>query len=396
MKTGKKICIYVGPSGNQYIAVEGAHVNLLVHYSRLAMEQLSTNGGTRLYIANGEKELVTWIYKFMLSGEKEPIDKSLNTFDVPELCNLYAHCMAMGVPSLQEKLDPHIKQLISTQRLELAALPYIAAAAPSLCVPMAAILAKKIIDSVGAVGLTDFSCIDMIYQIKDMDTVIDDAVKKELEHRANKSKRWYGRPELKNSVEWMQRYYSRRHSDSSPKIKSVLRADATAVQNTTKPTNIKDLKNGIMKLVKTSLPKTRTCFNCGQVGHIAKNCAAPRNGHDIPNDIVEAVTDVKTDSKNTTTPPVRDTRTCYNCQGVGHISRYCPARRGGNHIHSEIKTPAISDATATHDNPFNGTKNRQRRRKTVRSRNPPLIEVTGNGKLNGITTCDQEVRRGQV
>lgn len=49
----------------------------------------------------------------------------------------------------------------------------------------------------------------------------------------------------------------------------------------------------------SAAPETRTCRNCGEVGHIAKACTQPKKP---------------------------DTRECRVCGEVGHIARNCPQK----------------------------------------------------------------------
>lgn len=53
----------------------------------------------------------------------------------------------------------------------------------------------------------------------------------------------------------------------------------------------------------------RACRNCGQEGHIAKDCDQPRN---------------------------MDSVTCRNCEKTGHFSKECPEPRG-----CKFKVPKI-------------------------------------------------------
>ena len=61
---------------------------------------------------------------------------------------------------------------------------------------------------------------------------------------------------------------------------------------------------------------TRVCYNCGEVGHISRDCPIPHNpGYDDGSFGGVAAT-------------AADSRTCYNCGEVGHISRDCPNDNG--------------------------------------------------------------------
>ena len=56
---------------------------------------------------------------------------------------------------------------------------------------------------------------------------------------------------------------------------------------------------------------TRKCFNCGEPGHMAKDCSRNRGGNQ---------------GGHQRGP---DTRTCYNCNERGHVARDCPRNQGG-------------------------------------------------------------------
>lgn len=60
-----------------------------------------------------------------------------------------------------------------------------------------------------------------------------------------------------------------------------------------------------MSEVRFQGPVGRGCFRCGQVGHVARDCAV---GGGV---------------QGRGRQEVRDERSCYRCGGVGHVARRC-------------------------------------------------------------------------
>ena len=73
-----------------------------------------------------------------------------------------------------------------------------------------------------------------------------------------------------------------------------------------------DLSGATGEAAPRRAPRTesRSCYNCGESGHISRNCPTGGAGGEFGG---------------------ADTRTCFVCSGVGHIARDCPnqAQEGG-------------------------------------------------------------------
>lgn len=87
------------------IGLEAASKNLLAHYSLYAKKMLVIEGARTLQIKNGSKPAITWIYKYMCSGEADGEgQETLESFAFPQLMSLYTYCAIMKYQSLMDRI----------------------------------------------------------------------------------------------------------------------------------------------------------------------------------------------------------------------------------------------------------------------------------------------------
>ncbi|KAF2502704.1 hypothetical protein BU16DRAFT_533031 [Lophium mytilinum] len=121
LKTGQKVSIVVGDPGNQYIAIEAAYAKVLSHYSQYMKQVLATDHSPRLIIPRGDKNVLLFIYRWMLAGEQNSNARNALKFEdlrLPDLIALYYHCVFLEYHSLKEKtcarLEWKLKSVIPT------------------------------------------------------------------------------------------------------------------------------------------------------------------------------------------------------------------------------------------------------------------------------------------
>jgi hypothetical protein len=106
LKSGRQVSIVVGEPENQYIAIESAYVKVLAHYSQYWKTTLESDSSTRLVIPRGDKNVLLFIYRWMLAGGQNTNTKGALKFEdlrLPDLIALYYHCAFLEYHSLKEK-----------------------------------------------------------------------------------------------------------------------------------------------------------------------------------------------------------------------------------------------------------------------------------------------------
>ncbi|KAF2805019.1 uncharacterized protein BDZ99DRAFT_501914 [Mytilinidion resinicola] len=138
LKTGRKVSVVVGDPGNQYIAIEAAYVKVLSHYSHYLKQALASDHSSRLFIPCGDKNVLLFIYRWMLAGEQNSNAKNALKFEdlrLPDLITLYYHCVFLEYHSLREKtcarLEWKLKSVIPTIEQLSVILAYTPAVAES-------------------------------------------------------------------------------------------------------------------------------------------------------------------------------------------------------------------------------------------------------------------------
>lgn len=121
LKSGRTVNIYLGTPGDEYIIIESAFVSLLCHYSGYCTKVLGSDGTTRLAIPLRDRNIILFIYRWMLAGEQNSPIKGALPFEalkLPDLISLYRHCIFLDYGSLMEKttdrLEFKLKQVFPT------------------------------------------------------------------------------------------------------------------------------------------------------------------------------------------------------------------------------------------------------------------------------------------
>lgn len=512
--------MFVGPKGDGFIGIEGAYVNLLHHHWGFAKKHLA-NGTSALFIEDGVKPIVQWIYSYMLGGEKDTDCQSkLDDLSIPQLIDLYDHATYLEYQSLADRVIGYLRSRFRQVLPNVNSIQRINLVIPSLT----DYVIKLIADVMTKPLVFDYTAY-MTHAEEDADfrIALEESIHQTLDHRVILSEKYYNGPNPNRYLRESNDYYlkvaaqrsvaepnvnengdimdakkprkprrSRKAKRAPPQtenngippkpvVKLPIAADtkkptsasaeegplerkprqkrrlrkptkntvetasvdaSQAAEPTTSPADQPEAKKqnrkekfksrqncfrcgekghiardcsvtldeGIAPSMNTDgtairagesvttkeVSKKRTrrlpvCFNCSETGHTARNCTVDQGLATIPEENAaktgEADTGIKDESKNGTRPPP----VCYNCNEEGHIARNCRYPREfsrQNHFNENLT-----------DNPDPNVgrgrnKNRRRARVDRYMDYVQAIPVIHNGE--GITTCDREVRLGEV
>ncbi|KAF2275519.1 uncharacterized protein EI97DRAFT_77440 [Westerdykella ornata] len=369
LKTGPRVNILVGPQDDQYIAVEGAYANVLSHYSELAKRTLSGYGVTRLWIPNASKSMISWIYRYMLAGEKDPPDAKFEQHDLASLVSLWCHAKALDYKELTEKTFKRLRHVISTVGVfDVGVVQQVLSTISEL---RGAIVDAVVYDLTNWVGACDYGYVHQIYHLEGMTALIDAAMEKELRRLVERSEWYYGQPHIKRQIEWMVRHRSNQLKAQNHLGKPIsgvptMREDVHRIKNTAvrrpkqndmpaihgvpgmaRTQSGKIPSAGVVSTSKTVNKTTRqakACFNCGSFEHLVRRCnvasaVAADKPAKLSTDHHTAIPPT-TESKNRgatklaemieiTLSQMRSTKSeprpkaCYTCGSLEHLARRC-------------------------------------------------------------------------
>jgi len=107
----------VGRPSAPYIAVESASRDVLAHFSPYAYRSLCIKYKPSLLIAYGDKNVVQFIYRWMLAGGNDsdkPKAMKFNNLHLPDLISLYQHCVVLEYEDLAERAAWRMKEKLKT------------------------------------------------------------------------------------------------------------------------------------------------------------------------------------------------------------------------------------------------------------------------------------------
>jgi hypothetical protein len=432
LKKGPRANVVIGPEGNHYIALEGASVNLLAHFSPTARNLLLESRGTVLIIPDGDKKAVLWIYKYLQAGEQDPT--GLDAFDAltsDTLIHIHTHCAFLEYQPLMQRTEGRLKGKFYGALPSVEEIKAYQKSIPALYKFAIRCLANEMV--------MPWTCNYTTYYAlaatnKAFAEDMGKAVRELLDVRVKRSEQYYQNTKDRR-VLWAMKYTDsvlagvptpifKNFATKPTKSAKQMEGEAPSLFHKTKASpnssatmppageGIQGTASGSLQQQSLKAKKSFSCYKWGGEGHIARNCQAEIE------DITESV--------KKTEGPLPE---CYGCGETGHIRRNCPSEQSGKIDGGEgLQTPAnpfpkskarepflcyncgeegqmFRDCTvevpgetvefvdtSTTAREYGGRNKHFRRAQRDHEIGPKIYTYEFGG---GITTCDREVKQGE-
>jgi hypothetical protein len=188
--------------GDSFIGIEGAYMNLVTHHWGFAKFNLA-NGASTLFIEDGIKPTVQWIYAYMLAGEKDDnCHLKLDDMTITQLVELYDHAVFLQYFSLETHVHNLLRYVLKDVFPNVMEIKYILATVPKL---------ENHLMNVIADGFTQPLTYDytpyMEYAQQDPDFCYNlyEGVRKNLDRLITRSLEYYNGPHFARYLRWLSR-----------------------------------------------------------------------------------------------------------------------------------------------------------------------------------------------
>jgi hypothetical protein len=264
LKAGPRVNVFLGAGDSQALIIENAYANVLKQYSDLAKDALAGYGSARFTIKEGNKHIISWIYRYMLAGEKDTdLPKKFSDLAVSELALLRNHCEMLRYESLASKTLGRIKYMWyhdDEHSWDYRSVINVALLVPAMHSCIAESMAEEL---VSRVWTTDEKYDDHVEALLGMPVLGDkirQAVVTKIESSIEKANWFYAQPFMQRDMDFCNMVYYRKQSMTRNPSRPPTKNNHVAVPTAPKVTA--PLYAAMAKAVPT---KARTVQNNAQV-----------------------------------------------------------------------------------------------------------------------------------
>ncbi|KAH7136089.1 hypothetical protein B0J11DRAFT_565324 [Dendryphion nanum] len=358
LKKGRRVNIYVSADENNFIGIEGAWVKLLCHYSGYAKEKLIGGKDDGLLVQGASKNVMQWIYRYMLAGEKDPEgEKPFEALDIAHLVHLYSHASVIQFQSLMDRVHGRLNRLIR-EGLDIPdaqTVRNMTMFLPALIEPVIYLIVNEF--------LQPFEGPDWLqpyYTIDDIGPLLDSTIEAELKRLIDRSIWFYSQPGQQRYSKYLDHHvYNRRDVPvepvvQQPVVKSIKLEELTQAVEPDKNPRHRASKNDVPEhhgvpvgmdkpingnvRIKLPVAEDSKANKLVQLAEDLQNVGVKKRGRRARKPRKKrapdlAITIQTNTTKNSATVPThahslllerdRSETICYNYSLKGHLSRHC-------------------------------------------------------------------------